>query len=279
MLRIIALNEIGTPEIDEDNVAKIVGWARRTGAKLIILDPYITLSDALDENSAASAAMLTKAFLLIASLTGAAVLHAHHTPKDRSKDADWYRGDSGAWRGSGAIYSSLDCGFTLANWMPHGGEDRKRWKRGMLDAGLGRWIVLDTGKIREGRELEPIVYELQGQELNQEGFEIGVCHLSSRENALNALSEMDVDVTAAVMLGEMIIDKMGYGTWQASEVHEELQGRPGWPTDKERLQTRHLDTLFELFETTIHTTAGAVKLVYDETKKTHGRWTFVCSEV
>lgn len=278
MLRLIALNEVGTPEIDEDNVAKVVGWARRTGAKLIILDPYITLSDALDENSAASAAMLTKAFLLIASLTGAAVLHAHHTPKDRSKDADWYRGDSGAWRGSGAIYSSLDCGFTLSNWMPHAGEDRKRWKRGMLDAGLGRWIVLDTGKIREGRELEPIVYELQGQELSQEGFEIGVCHLSSRESALNALSEIDVDATAAAMLGEMIIDKMGYGSWQASEVHEQMQGRPGWPTDKDRLQTRHLDTLHELFQTAIHTAAGAVQLVHDETKKTNGRWVFTCSE-
>jgi hypothetical protein len=165
MLRLIALNEIGTPEIDRESVAKIVGWCRAHGAQVVILDPYVTLSDAMDENSATSAAMLTKAFLLISSLTGAAVIHAHHTPKDRNKDNDWYRADSGAWRGSGAIYSALDCGFTLANWMPAGGEPRKRWKQKFLEDELGRFIVLDTGKIREGRPLVPVVYELVGEEL------------------------------------------------------------------------------------------------------------------
>ena len=277
MLRLIALNEVGTPEIDEDNVAKIVGWARRTGAKLIILDPYITLSDAMDENSANSAAMLTKAFLLITSMTGAALLHAHHTPKDRSKDADWYRADSGAWRGSGAIYSALDCGFTLANWMPAGGDDRKRWRRGMLDADLGRWIVLDTGKIREGKPLEPVVYELQGHELVDEKFEIGVCHLSDSVEAMNALSHAAIDTTLASLLAENILDAMGSGNHQASDVHDALRGSDGWPTDKDRLQTGHYNTLYDMFQQPVHTHAGSVQLDHDETKRTTGRWVFKCS--
>ena len=178
MMRLVAVNEIGTAEIDTANVARIVKQARKVNAQLIVLDPYITLSDAMDENSAVSAGMLTKAFILIATATGAAVCHAHHTPKDRNKDADWYRGDSGAWRGSGAIYSALDCGYTLSHWMPRNFEQRKVWKTKHLELGLSRWVVLDTGKIREGEPLPPIVYELTGQEMDKdEGAPIGVCTL------------------------------------------------------------------------------------------------------
>ena len=136
MLRLVTINENGMPEIDEENVARVVAQARRLQAKLIIFDPYVTLSDAIDENSAVSAAMLTKAFLLISNLTGAAILHAHHTPKDRAKDTDWYRGDGGGWRGSGAIYSALDCAFTLSHWMPKNTEQRRLWRQGYLDEKL-----------------------------------------------------------------------------------------------------------------------------------------------
>ena len=62
--RLIALNEIGTPELDQKSIASIVAQARRVDAAIIILDPYITLSEAVDENSAVSAGMLTKAFIL-----------------------------------------------------------------------------------------------------------------------------------------------------------------------------------------------------------------------
>ena len=278
MMRLIALNEVGTPEIDEDNVAKIVGWVRGTGAKLVILDPYITLSDAMDENSANSAAMLTKAFLLITSMTGAAVMHAHHTPKDRSKDADWYRADSSAWRGSGAIYSALDCGFTLANWMPSGGNDRKEWRRSTLDQNLGRWIVLDTGKIREGSPLQPIVYELQGCEL-PEGFEIGVCHLSSPESALNSLSVSGGDAILALHLAEQILDICGYGDHAAGDVHDSMREEDGWPSKADRMPSGLMDRMYDMFQQPVVTSVGTVVLLLDEARKTTGRWTFKCSQL
>ena len=257
MLRLIALNEIGTPEIDRESVAKIVGWCRKHGAQVVILDPYVTLSDAMDENSATSAAMLTKAFLLISSMTGAAVIHAHHTPKDRNKDNDWYRADSGAWRGSGAIYSALDCGFTLANWMPSGGEARKRWKSKFLEDELGRFIVLDTGKIREGRPLVPVVYELVGEQL-PEGFEIGVCKLSSATAAENVLQHSGDDAYLAGELAYQICKAMGTGAHSIKDIHK--LGILGWPLTDGDVTAARYDRIKELFDGPISSELGVVQV-------------------
>jgi RecA-family ATPase len=229
MLRLVAVNENGNPEIDEANIAIVITEARRIKAKMIIFDPYVTLSDAMDENSATSAAMLTKAFLLITELTGAAVLHAHHTPKDRTKDNDWYRGDSGAWRGSGAIYSALDCGYTLAHWMPKVRDPRKSWKQHYLDQNLSRWIVLDTGKIREGKSPPPIVYELVGQEMAEgEGDAIGVCRLSSENEANAVLMENAAESISKLTIIDALIDTMGIGTFTTKEIVDRMHGVPGW---------------------------------------------------
>ena len=257
MLRLIALNEIGTPEIDRESVAKVVGWCRAHDAQVVILDPYVTLSDAMDENSATSAAMLTKAFLLISSLTGAAVIHAHHTPKDRNKDNDWYRADSGAWRGSGAIYSALDCGFTLANWLPAGGEARKRWRQKFLEDDLGRFIVLDTGKIREGRPLVPVVYELIGEEL-PEGFEIGVCKVSSAIEAENVLQHSGDDEYLAGELSYQICDKMGEGKHAIKDVHK--KGILGWPLTDGDVTAARYDRIKELFIDPVSSDLGTVQI-------------------
>ena len=244
MMRLIGVNETGQPEIDEENVARIVLEARAIGAKIIFFDPYVTLSDAMDENSATSAAMLTKVFLLITALTGAAVLHAHHTPKDRSKDNDWYRGDAGAWRGSGAIYSALDCGYTLSHWMPKVKAQRKAWKDHYISDKLSRWIVLDTGKIREGEALPSIVYELVGQEMAVgEGRPIGVCALTSEHVTNNVLLNANIKVFAASGLAKEMLDQLGAGKHTALKIiHESMKGVQGWP-EGERLQGRDLEGL------------------------------------
>jgi hypothetical protein len=228
MLRLVALNERGNLEIDEANVALIVVEARRLGADLIVFDPYVTLSDAASENDAASAAVLTKAFILLSSMTGSAVCHMHHTPKDRSKDNDWYRGDNSAWRGSSAIYSALDCGYTLSHWMPKGKEQRKAWKSNYLDQKLSRWIVLDTGKIREGQPLDPVVYELVGQPT--EAGEVGVCRLSSEAEANNVLISGAVGQMAGDSIAKTMIDNLGYDEHDSmTKVHKLMKGTEGWP--------------------------------------------------
>jgi hypothetical protein len=244
MLRLVAINEAGNLEIDEDNVAMLVIQINESGAKFLIFDPYVTLSDATDENSSASAAMITKAMLLIISLTGVAIMHAHHTPKDRNKDVDWTRGDASAWRGSGAIYSALDCGFTLSNWMPKQAEQRKSWKNHYLSAGLSRFIVLDTGKIREGKSLEPVVMELVGQEMAKgEGDEIGVCRLANEAQAANALLDVAIDTIAVSELAYSMVEKLGEGQHKVMvDIHGSMKGVVGWPNG-ERLQGRDLATL------------------------------------
>jgi hypothetical protein len=232
----------------------------------------------MDENSSSSAAMLTKAFLLITSMTGAAIMHAHHTPKNRDKDPDEYRADNSAWRGSGAIYSSLDCGFTLANWMPSGGNDRKEWRRNALEQNLGRWIVLDTGKIREGSPLQPIVYELQGCDL-PEGFEIGVCHLSTSEDALNSLSVSGGDAILALHLAEKIIGICGYGDHSATDVHDSMRAEDGWPSKADRMPSGLMDRMYDMFQQPVSTSVGSVTLLLNEARKTTGRWTFKCTNI
>lgn len=278
LLRLVALNEIGTPELDEQNVAAVVAEARRHSAELIIFDPYVTLSDAMDENSALSAAMLTKAFLLISNLTGATILHAHHTPKDRSKDEDWYRGSSGAWRGSGAIYSGLDCGFTLSHWMPKNREQRKKWKQNYLDERLSRWIVLDTGKIREGMPLEPIIFELVGQEMAEgEGMEIGVCRLADAHQAENSLLHSSADALGAEELARVLITTLGMGSFSMAEAHKAMNGHELW-ADVVKLTDKHTARFLDWYETPISVEDGTVQLVHAPDADTTGRWTFIIKE-
>ncbi len=249
MMRLVAINEAGNPEIDEKAVAAIVRAARRHRAKVIILDPYITLSDAMDENSATSAAMLTKAFILISTMTGAAVLHAHHTPKNRQLDADWYRGDSGAWRGSGAIYSALDCAYTLAHWMPRNKDERANWKAKFLEERLSRWIVLDTGKMREGEPLRPIYYELVGQEMESgEGMPIGVCRLAEENEMADSALRSGTARTAAVTLARAIWLTVGVSDWDnMGKLHKKMHGNPNWPRPS-ALRPEHNEEHFALLE-------------------------------
>ena len=280
MLRLVGLNENGDLEIDEDNIAIIVAEARRVGCQLIILDPYVTLSDAVDENSAASAAIITKAMILLSSATGCAVMHAHHTPKDRSKDNDWYRGDAGAWRGSGAIYSALDCGYTLSNWMPKSKAPRKLWKDSYLDNDLSRWIVLDTGKIREGKAHPPIVYELVEQALDRgEGDPIGVCRLSSEAEAEGTLMDDAVDIISGYELARAIWDVMGPGTYEPQQVHKAMRGHKVWVYgDGGKFQGRHLPDIHSLLGDPMPVPGGLVSLVLNAECKTKGRWTFTLAE-
>jgi hypothetical protein len=279
MMRLVALNEVGNPEIDEEAVAELVEAIRDAGAEVVVFDPYVTLSDAIDENSAASASVLTKAFLLIAELTGAAVLHVHHTPKNREKDNDVIRGNADGWRGSSAIYSALDCGFTLANWMPKNGEQRKAWKQSYLEGRLSRWVVLDTAKIREGEQLEPVVLELVGQEMDEgEGLPIGVCRLSSASEAENSLVEVSATSLSASILAATLLEKLGEGRHdKLDDIHKAMAGDPGWPAGK-RLQGRDLERICDGIFTRKAIRADAeygVKFECDKGRKTNRRWTIV----
>jgi RecA-family ATPase len=128
MLQLVSLNENGQPELNAEAIATLVAEIRKAGADAFVMDPYVTISNAVDENSAVSATMITKGLNIVTQMTGAVAIHAHHTPKSRNDDGDWYRGSSDAWRGSGAIFSALDCAFTLSHFIPLTKDQRKAWK-------------------------------------------------------------------------------------------------------------------------------------------------------
>ena len=266
MFRLVALNETGNLEIDEKNVALIVAEIRRSGALFVIFDPYVTLSDAADENSAASASMITKAFQLIMNMTGAAIMHAHHTPKERSKDHDWTRGDPGAWRGSGAIYSALDCGFTLSNWMPGAPDQRKNWKAQYLSADLSRFIVLDSGKMREGKSIAPVLMELVGQDMDKkEGEPIGVCRISNEVAASNALLAGAIDAVGTADLGEAMYSALGSGSHRnMTKCHRLMNGHQSWPDTS---KTEGKQKLIEMFNQKVFTDSATVQVFQDANRK------------
>ena len=273
MLRLVALNEAGNLEIDEKNVALIVAEIRAAKAKLVIFDPYVTISDAADENSSASASMITKAFLLITSATGCALVHAHHCPKDRGKDLDWVRGDASAWRGSGGIYSALDCGFTLSNWFPKNAEQRKAWKQQYLSAKLSRFIVLDTGKIREGEPLDPVMMELVPQEMTEgEGRAIGVCKIITEADAANALLDASIDVTGNTLLAIAMVNTLGEGTHSnMTKANRLMGGHELWPNTS---KTEGKDALLRMFGDKFNTENGSVQMLRDG----KGNWRIVIEE-
>jgi len=233
-LQLVIKNIAGNPEINPLAVAKISEITVRHGAGLVILDPYVTLSAAIDENDAASAAILTEAFKAIATLTGAAVLHVHHTVKTSGagrKEYDSYRADRDAWRGSGAIYSGLDFGMTLANWMPQHKPTREAWKKKFFDNNLSRWIVLDTGKAKNGARIEPVVYEMTDQKMqNGEGRPVGICRLSSQDQAEMTLIKAEGKDMAKHMLAAALADAFGIGEFTGlGQIHEKVKGQPIWP--------------------------------------------------
>jgi hypothetical protein len=272
--RLVAINETGHPEVDAKNVAWLVKEIRESEVKVLVMDPYVTLAEGGDENSSSTASMLTKAMLLIIAATDVCIVYPHHTPKgDRKADRDWPRGDSGAWRGSGAIYSSLDFGFTLANYYPPNPDQRKAWKQQFLSAKLSRFVVLDTGKIREGEPLGPVMYELVGQDMDKgEGDPIGVCRLTDEAKAANALLSGSIDATEADELSWAMINTMRGGEFTSmAKCHDMMSGHHMWPNV---IKTPGKEKLLQMFGEKYSANNGTVLV----TCSGKGKWKILIEE-
>jgi hypothetical protein len=250
-LRLAGVNEVRTLEIDEKNLAELIAAIRSIDAALLFLDPYVTLAESAEENGTQAAEVLRKALNMVQNLTGATTLFAHHTPKgERSKHGDWYRGSLESLRGSGAIGGALDFCFTLANWWPSGKSERTTWSDKYLGEKLGRWIVLDSAKVREGERIDPIVFELVGQEMAEgEGMDIGVCRLSSEAEANAVLMSIAAESISTFTLLDALIDNLDVGTFTITEVVEGMYGVSGWPlTTKDTKVRGELKRICEMLD-------------------------------
>jgi hypothetical protein len=271
--RLVAVNETGQPEVDEKNVASLVDEIRKAKCEVLALDPYVTLAEGGDENSATTASMVTRAFLLIIAMTDCAIIYCHHTPKDRSRDADAFRGSADAWRGSGAIYSSLDYGFTICNYFPRNKDQRKAWKAQYLSANLSRFIVLDCGKIREGQAIPEKIMELVPQEMDKgEGEPIGVINVIDEATVMNALLEGSIDTITNDELSYAMVNTLGEGTHKnMAECDRLMHGHQAWPNTN---KVEGKQKLLEMFGDKYNVENGSVHVLCDA----KGKWRIVIEE-
>jgi len=189
---------------------QIVDKVKRDDIELVIFDPFNTLGGE-EENSAASVDQIISCFQYIAQHTGAAVMFIHHTPKDRSEAPDALSGDSNAWRGSGAIFSALDEGFTLFPFLPpscrsgtKAKENRRKLFQMQRDGQLDRYIVTEHAKQREGQTLPATAYKFVSHPVKTGGKPIGALQWVPLTDAETELEDALSGVTALADAGQRV---------------------------------------------------------------------------
>jgi len=189
---------------------QIVDKVKRDDIELVIFDPFNTLGGE-EENSAASVDQIISCFQYIAQHTGAAVMFIHHTPKDRSEAPDALSGDSNAWRGSGAIFSALDEGFTMFPLLPsscrvgRAAKDNRRTLFQMQrDGQLDRYIVTEHAKQREGQTLPATAYKFVSHPVKLGGKPIGALQWVPLMDAEGEMEDALSGVTALADAGQRV---------------------------------------------------------------------------
>jgi hypothetical protein len=176
---------------------------RKYDLDLVVFDPFVTLG-ADNENDSAAVDVVLSAMRDVITETGVAIIFVHHTPKDRSAAEDEWRGEATAFRGAGAIYSTLDSAWTLFPYLPDvcharnvGRDRRKQLRLLQREKKVPKFIVLDSAKEREAEPFAPTIYELASQPVREGGKGIG---------ALSRVPQMQPDaaITAALGLGSLI---------------------------------------------------------------------------
>jgi hypothetical protein len=258
----------------------IADQIRQAEVELVVFDPFNTLGGE-EENSAVAVSEVMDALRYITAQSGAAVVFIHHTPKDRSEAPDAMRGDSNAWRGSGAIYSALDMGFTLFPLLPASastGKDAKAKRRSlsrMQQLGrCGKYIVQDTGKVREGESIPPVGYQFVGHEVRPGGKPIGALKVVSTEMAEREMElAIDGDIELAEQnviheWGAVLIDGLGIGRHETTlkaidDMMIDAQAG-GWDGNDKPIASRGRGRkLIDLFSSARVTAGHIVEVFYD----------------
>ena len=229
----------------------LVEQVKALDIELIVFDPFVTLGSG-GESDPGNIDEVNSFMVELSSRTGAVAGHIHHTPKDRGAPPDAERGLDGAWRGHGSIYSALDQGETIFPLLPSEvSKDRKlRLKLRDLEAAghVGRYVVIDTVKMREGKALPPRAFQMTEVPVNKEGQMIGVLVpagdvaeieellLDAVKNAsLNEVTRMKLEW--AVRLFEMVQGQTGTVTLDSIHKHMKAEKAVGW-SDAERIEGR-----------------------------------------
>jgi hypothetical protein len=143
------------PVVRAAGAAWLVDQIRALRPVLVVLDPLVSLSSGLDENSNDDMEALLAELRTIASAEQTTILVVHHSGKN-GKDGK-LSGDMAAARGASAIMGAVRGGLTLTAMDAAGGE-----KEGAL-IGLpaGRYVVAEGVKANYAVKAAPVVYRLK----------------------------------------------------------------------------------------------------------------------
>jgi hypothetical protein len=228
---------------------KLIEKIKKEGIKFVVFDPFNTLGGE-EENSAASVDQIMNCFSYISREGKCAVCFIHHTPKDRAESPDALSGDGNAWRGSGAIYSGLDEGFTLFPYLPPecvSGRDAKSMRRKLLqaqrDGKAERFIIVEHAKQREGQSIPATCYQFVSEPVRKNGPGIGALKYVDTSYAemrsSDAVSGFAVlaDATRRVVWGEALVRLWGEGEHELNLVdidHAFVRDQvEHWPIEEE----------------------------------------------
>lgn len=235
---------------NDDLLDALVEQVKQLEVEMVVFDPFVTLGSG-GESEPGDIDLVNSFLMDLASRTGAAVAHVHHTPKDRSAAPDEQRGLDGAWRGHGSIYSALDMGETIFPYLPPGASDKKKRrqlsdmeKAGMVD----RYVVVDSVKVREGHAAPARLYRLTEAPVNKEGQQIGVlkhvADMRAVEGELEArMNGPEIEAVARKKLAwaTALFDMAGGETKKTSlvDIHTHMQKHKveHW-TDAHRIEAR-----------------------------------------
>jgi hypothetical protein len=246
----IRRNEDGSLVIDQAAVDLVV--EKGEGCKAILIDPMITLGEGLDENNN-DIMLVCKCIKDIALRTGAAVLLMHHTPKDRTKSDNWYRGDIACARGFGGIGGAIDYMFTLAR--VRGDKEKNGDAPRLPEKERRRWLVLDTAKAREGLADVEEVFYLESHTLEQEGYDIGVIVPKTMDELRRAEGDyadeqLAEDKETIDHREELVKQIYTPGRYSINKVKEIMRKLPDWP--HKSMSSKHDAFIKDLLRKSIH---------------------------
>ena len=254
-LIVASKNDTQTMEIDKKAVSKLIEVIRQHDIGVVFLDPYVTISLGMEENSNDGHPIVMMALKMVTAATGVTVIHVHHTKKGdgRSKNYDSYNGDRDAWRGAGVIYSGLDFGLTLGNWMPPATarHERAAWIAHWNSSDLGRFVTVMCGKPKRSKRFPPIIYEMIDMPMQEETENpLPVFQISSVEAAMAVLTQATGDDMLPFIIAQSLVDTFSVGTVKGlPNIHSKMRGQPGWPnTDKVQATQGDMKKIIKMFD-------------------------------
>jgi len=271
--------EDGVYQRDLDQVDRLVEIIKSKQIEVLVFDPFNTMG-ADNENDTVSVVEVMEAMRDIAREAKVTIIFVHHTPKTRGEVPDALRGSSDAWRGSGAIYSALDGGWTLCELLPDGMTRGNLHKLRQAQK-LGRcskYVVIDQGKVREGEDMPPVAYRMFGVEPQAGARQIGALQMIDAGIAVEEMQmviEMDTadrNTALADEWGGALIAALGEGDHPTNmqKIHRILSSAKAgeWPT-ADRIDTSgpKAKQLVDLFKAAVEVTGHTIRITKSEGDK------------